>query len=159
MADAAVATVPGAAVAVHTADCVPIVLIGRDAVGVVHAGWRGLAAGVVESALAEMDRVTPQGRGRVRAVIGPCIRVECYEFGPGDLDRVAAVLGDDLRGATAAGAPALDLTAAAVAALGRGGAAAIDDVGSCTACDTRWFSHRARGDTGRQAAVAWLVQP
>jgi polyphenol oxidase len=154
-ADAAVTTVPGAAVAVHTADCVPIVLLGRDAVGVVHAGWRGLAAGVVEAAVATMDRVAPTGTG-VRAVIGPCIRVECYEFGPDDLDRVAAVLGDAVRGRTAAGAPALDLTVAAVAALRRGGVVQVDDDGSCTACDPRWFSHRARGDTGRQAAVAWL---
>jgi YfiH family protein len=153
-ADAAIVTVPEAAVAVHTADCVPIVLAAPDVVGVVHAGWRGLAAGVVDEAVAAMRRAAPDGE--VGAVIGPCIRVECYEFGPSDLDRVAASLGDAVRGRTSSGAPALDLTAGVNIALRRSGVTSIDDDGSCTACDRRWFSHRARGETARQAAVAWL---
>jgi YfiH family protein len=155
-ADAAVTAVPGAALAVHTADCVPIVLLGGRAVGVAHAGWRGLAAGVVGEAVTALRRLSPTDE--VTAVIGPCIRVECYEFGPDDLGRVAAVLGGEVRGRTAGGRPALDLTAAARIALERAGVSTIDDDGSCTACGTRWFSHRARGETARQAAVAWLEE-
>ncbi len=153
-ADAAVTAVRGAALAVHTADCVPVVLVGDGVVGVAHAGWRGLAAGVIETTVAAMGRLAP-GRP-VEAVIGPCIRVECYEFGPGDLDVVAEALGDQVRGRTSAGAPALDLTAATNAALARAGVADVRDDGSCTACGDRWFSHRARAETGRQAALAWL---
>jgi YfiH family protein len=153
-ADAAVTAVPGAALAVHTADCVPVVLAGDGVVGVAHAGWRGLAAGVVEATAAALDEIGPAGE--IRATIGPCIRVECYAFGPDDLDRVAAVLGDGVRGTTSTGAPALDLTAAVGAALERAGVTEVADDGSCTACGRQWFSHRARRDRGRQAAVAWL---
>jgi hypothetical protein len=155
-ADAAVTTVAGAALAVHTADCVPVVLVGPNVVGVAHAGWRGLAAGVVEATVATMREVGGAADMDIRALIGPCIRVECYEFGAEDLDRVAAILGERVRGYTASGEPALDLTAAVTEALGRSGVSTIDDDGSCTACGRRWFSHRARGDLGRQAAVAWL---
>src|SRR6185295_8218635 len=84
-ADAAVTSVPGAAIAVQTADCVPIALLADGAVGVVHAGWRGLAAGVVEGAV---QMLREAGDGPVRAAIGPCIRARCYEFGASDLDQV-----------------------------------------------------------------------
>ncbi len=153
-ADAAVTTVAGSALAVHTADCVPVVLLRDSVVGVAHAGWRGLMAGVIQVTVATMRDVAPGAP--IRAVVGPCIRVECYEFGPADLDLVAAALGDEVRGSTSSGAPALDLTAAVGAALARSGVTDVHDDGSCTACGHQWFSHRARGEAGRQAAVAWL---
>jgi YfiH family protein len=152
-ADAAVTSVPGAPVAVQTADCVPIALVADGAVGVVHAGWRGLAAGVVEAAV---HALCEAGNGPVRAQIGPCIRARCYEFGPTDLDRVASRLGDGVRGTTAWGTPALDVVQAATAALTHAGVSDVVDSGVCTACSPVHFSHRARGDTGRQALVAWL---
>jgi YfiH family protein len=154
-ADAAVTAVTGAPLAIHTADCVPLVLLGDGAVGVAHAGWRGLAAGVVEAAVRALARLGPRPSA-VEAVIGPSIRPECYEFGPADLDAVAAVLGDEVRAETAAGEPALDLAAGVRVALARAGVDQVRDAGVCTACDDRWFSHRARRDTGRQAGVAWL---
>jgi polyphenol oxidase len=156
-ADGAVATVAGAAVAVHTADCAPVVLRAPGVVGVAHVGWRGLAAGVVEASVATMNRAGA-GSPDIEAVIGPCIRPECYEFGPDDLDRVAAAVGEGVRATTAAGAPALDLAAGIRVALARAGVGAVDDTGDCTACGPDWFSHRARGDTGRQAAVVWLEE-
>ena len=106
-ADAAFTNVPGARVAVRTADCVPIVLEGDGCVGIVHAGWRGLAAGVVAATIDAMG-------GATSAVVGPHIRPGCYEFGADDLDEVAAALGPHVRNTTTWGTPALDLTAAVV---------------------------------------------
>jgi YfiH family protein len=153
-ADAAVTSVPGAALAVHTADCAPVVLVADGVVGVAHAGWKGLVEGVIPAAV---DAMRALGAGDVDAVLGPCIHAECYEFGAGDLAAVAAMLGDGVRGVTQAGRPALDVPAAVRAAAAQAGVRRVDDVDLCTSCDaTRWFSHRARAETGRQAAVAWL---
>src|SRR5205085_527297 len=85
---------------------------GRDAGA--HAGWVGLLAGVRGRTVEHMRAL---GATDVRAVLGPCIRVECYEFGPDDLDRVAARLGDGVRSTTASGTPALDLAAGVRASL------------------------------------------
>lgn len=151
-ADAAVTTTPGVVLAVHTADCAPLLLLADGGVGVVHAGWRGLLAGVVEATAAAMAAV---GAPAQTAVLGPCIRAHCYEFGRVELDLVAERYGDVVRTTTSAGAPALDLAAGVAAACG-----ALDlpleDSGACTACSPRHFSHRARADTGRQALVARL---
>lgn len=156
-ADAAVTAVPGAALAVQTADCAPIVLLSDTVVGVAHAGWRGLAAGVVEAAVAEMRRL---GADDIRAIAGPLIGAECYEFGAGDLDQVAAALGDDVRAVTPAGAPALDLAAGVRLALARAGVEPVWFEGDCTACGSlggaRPYSHRARRERERHAAVVWL---
>lgn len=145
-ADAAVTRVPHAKLAVRTADCVPVVLMGDGCVGVVHAGWRGLAGGIVQATMAEMASVH-------RAVIGPHIRAGCYEFSAGDLDEVVRALGDGVRGSTTWGTPSLDLTAGVRAALGD---IAIDDTGACTACSDLYFSWRARKDTARFATIAWM---
>ncbi|MGH9247496.1 MAG: polyphenol oxidase family protein [Acidimicrobiales bacterium] len=158
-ADAAVTGVPGAALVVHTADCAPVVLLADSVVGVAHAGWRGLASGIMEATVEAMRTLNGATDGAVRAVVGPCIRPECYEFGPDDLDRLAATLGDEVRATTATGAPALDLAAAVRTALATSGVTDVEDRGGCTACGGQWFSHRGRRDTGRQAAVVWLDAP
>jgi len=138
---------------VLSADCAPVALASREGVvGVAHAGWRGLLGGVLERAVAAMRAL---GAGEIEAVLGPCIRPPCYEFGADDLDRVAARLGDGVRGRTASGAPALDLPAGVGAALERAGVDDLRDVGLCTACTPGYFSHRARGDRGRQALALW----
>jgi len=145
-ADAAITRVPLAKLAVRTADCVPLVLEGEDAIGVVHAGWRGLAAGIVQK--------TVEALGSVRRVhIGPHIRSGCYEFGDHDLEEVAAVLGDVVRGTTTWGKPALDLTAGVRSVLGD---LRIGDAGACTACSDLYYSWRARKDTARFATIAWM---
>lgn len=145
-ADAAVTRTRYAKLAVRTADCVPIVLIGRDSIGVVHAGWRGLAANVVQNAIEVMGGVG-------QAHIGPHIRSGCYEFGAEDLDSVAAVLGSQVRSHTLWGTPSLDLTAATRAALG---AIPVIDSGACTACSDIYFSWRARREAARFATIAWM---
>ncbi len=157
-ADAAVTNQPGAPLAVQVADCAPLVLVGTSAagataVGVVHAGWRGLGDGVVEAAVEALRRLGATG---VTAHIGPHIRSRCYEFGAADLDTVAGAVGPVVRGETAWGAPALDLTAGLHHVLEAAGVSTVVDAGTCTACSPMHYSHRAQGDTGRQAAVVWL---
>jgi YfiH family protein len=152
-ADAAVTDRPGCALAVLTADCAPVALVAADGVvGVAHAGWRGLVGGVLERTV---ERMRARGASDVRAVLGPCIRPGCYEFGADDLACVARRLGDGVRATTASGAPALDVPAAVRAALAQVGVADVDDVGVCTACSPVHFSHRARRELGRQALVVW----
>ena len=148
-ADAAVTKVPGARLAILTADCAPVALAGAEGVvAAVHAGWRGLHAGVVEQAAARMRAL---GATRVQAALGPCIHVECYEF----VD-VADWFDEEVRGTTTTGAPALDLPAAVRAALRRADVELVHDADACTACEAdRFWSHRARGEVERQAMVVW----
>ncbi len=151
-ADAAVTAVPGCTLAVRTADCAPIVLAGARSVGIVHAGWRGLLEGVVEVAVGAL---TDLGDPPTSAHLGPCIRPGCYEFVGPELELVAARYGPGVRATTTWGTPALDLPAAVSAALAPFGLEPEDGSG-CTACDRRWFSHRARGEAERFATIAWL---
>jgi polyphenol oxidase len=153
-ADAAVTTLTGTVLAVHTADCAPIALVADGGgVAVAHAGWRGLADGVVAAAVEQLQIVAS---GAVRALVGPLIGPECYEFGAADLDRVADRLGSGVVSRTAAGTPALDLPAGVRAALSSAGVDEVTFVGGCTACGPDAFSHRARADEGRQAVLAWI---
>jgi polyphenol oxidase len=136
-ADGQVTTAQGVAAVVLTADCLPVALVGPGAVGMVHAGWRGLAAGVLEAGVA--------AAGAVAAAIGPGIGPRCYE------------VGDDVRAVFGTSDPTLDLKAIARERLRAAGVEAVHDCGLCTACDAgRFFSHRRdRGVTGRQAGLAW----
>lgn len=152
IADAAVTATPGAVLAVQTADCVPVVLVGGGVVGVAHAGWRGLVAGVIP---ATVDRMRALGATSLSAVIGPCIRPGDYEFGAADLDSVAAATSEAARSVTDTGATALDMAAATTAALAAAGVDHVSDLGQNTA-EERFHSHRVRGDTGRQATVVRL---
>ena len=157
VADAAVTTVPMAPLAIHTADCAPLMLLGPGAVpvvGVAHVGWRGLLAGVVGATL---DAMRALGAGEVAASVGPCVRPGCYEFGDDDLDALEAAFGTDLRATATSGRPALDLVAGVRSALRAAGVPALHEHGGCTACDRRWFSHRGRRDPERMATVAWLT--
>lgn len=152
-ADAAVTARPGLALAVGVADCAPVLLRGDGAFGVVHAGWRGLAAGVVGNAVSALRDL---GVSDLTAVVGPCIEAGCYEFGAADLDEVVAVLGDGVRSATAAGRPALDVRAGVLAALASAGVTEVDIDPRCTACEPDLWSHRGASDPQRQVLVAWM---
>lgn len=130
---------------VLTADCLPVALLCDGAVAMVHAGWRGLAGGVLEDGLRALRELG--GRGPVTALIGPGAGPGCYEVGP----EVHAVFGTSGR--------TLDLKAIAGERLRAGGAAEVHDVGLCTICTPPdlFFSHRRDGPlTGRQAGIAWL---
>lgn len=152
-ADAAVTATVGCHLAVRTADCAPVVLAGHRSVGVVHAGWRGLAAGVVEATVSAMEAL---GDAPAEAHLGPCIRPGCYEFDGPERARLAERYGEVVLASTTWGTPALDLPAAVTAALRGSGVPVVHDTAGCTACDRRWYSHRARGEAGRFATTAWL---
>src|SRR6185436_15884745 len=152
-ADAAVTATRGVPLAVLTADCAPVALACDDAIGIVHAGHRGLEHGVIEAAVAAL-RAT--GRGPVRAYLGPCIRPAHYEFGAADLARLVTRFGPGVEGRTRTGQPAFDVPAAVRRALEECGVDAFDDSGVCTAGSADHFSYRRDGITGRQATIAVL---
>jgi len=130
----------GLALAVFTADCLGIVLHGPSQVTVVHAGWRGLAAGVVERAVASMGVVES-------AAIGPHIRSCCFEVGP----EVAARFADHTS-QTTWGTTSVDLAAAVEARL----PVSPESVDLCTRCGSDTFSHRRDATASRLAAVGWI---
>ena len=158
-ADGAVTSHDGVVLCILTADCAPISFSSAEGVrGVAHAGWKGLAEGVIA---ATADAMRSLGATRIEAALGPCIHPSCYEFSPDDLDVVATRLGEHVRATTAEGRPALDLPGAVRRAIADAGVELTEDAGTCTACDVdgdgqpRWFSHRARADEERQALVQW----
>lgn len=144
-ADGQATAARGLGVMVLTADCLPVALGCRGAVAMLHAGWRGLAAGVLEEgvrALRELGGTEP-----ICALIGPGAGSCCYEVG--------AEVHEALTGEPHAGR--IDLRAVARRRLLAAGAAEVCDVPLCTICDERFFSHRREGArAGRQAGVAWL---
>lgn len=134
-------------------DCAPVALVSeRGRIGAVHAGWRGLEAGVLAAGVAAMRTSVDEP---VEAVLGPCIHPCCYEFSPDDLNRVAARFSPAVVGRTREGAPALDMPAAVRAALAEAGVG-LRDASVCTGCNgDTYFSHRARGERGRQMMAVW----
>jgi polyphenol oxidase len=148
--DALLTSQPGLPVIAHGADCLTAALVAADGsrLAVVHAGWRGLVAGVLEAAA---ERVGPG----FSAVVGPGAGVCCYEVGADVAGPLAARFGD---GAVVGGHA--DLAACAQRALERSGAAELAVAGLCTICDPeRFHSHRRDGaGSGRQAVVAYLSE-
>jgi hypothetical protein len=161
--DAVVCDAPGVAVGVVTADCVPILLAapGARVVAAVHAGWRGLAAGVIEAALAALAEAGARGEA-LSAAIGPHIGPCCYEVDEPVLARLRPRFGAALDAACAPARPGharLDLGALARVALGA--ALADEALGGfgplCTRCDApRFHSHRRDGaSAGRM--LHWIA--
>jgi polyphenol oxidase len=148
-ADGQATATAGLAMLVLTADCMPVALAATGAVAMVHAGWRGLAAGVLEQGVRTVTSLA--GEGPVVAIIGPCAGPCCYEVGP----EVRQALGEPVAGG--AGPATVDLRALAHQRLLAAGAAEVHDARACTICDERFFSHRREGErAGRQGGVAWL---
>jgi YfiH family protein len=151
--DALVTELDDTVLGIWVGDCAPVALVGdTGVVGAVHAGWKGIERGVLQATVATMRRL---GCVDIEAVVGPCIHPCCYEFGAADLHRLADLLGGKVVARTSEGAPALDVVAAVRAALGEVGVV-LDDRSACTGCEAdRFYSHRARRDTGRQVMAVW----
>jgi len=155
-ADAAVCRRPGTVLAVLVADCLPVLLAARDgsAIGVAHAGWRGLAAGVLEATAAALA-----GHAPLQAWLGPAIGPTHFEVGA---EVRAAFLAQspaaaDAFTANARGRWQCHLQALARARLAAAGIEAIyADDSCCYAEPQRFFSYRRDGVTGRMAALIWL---
>ncbi|HSJ27449.1 MAG TPA: polyphenol oxidase family protein [Acidimicrobiia bacterium] len=139
-ADGLVTSTRGVPLAVFTADCMGIVLHAEGEVGVLHAGWRGLAAGVIERVLERMGAVAS-------VAIGPHIRACCFEVGPEVADLFEGHLAR-----TTAGTVSVDLAAAAAARL----PVPPTVVERCTRCGVDAFSHRRDATSARMAAIGWL---
>jgi len=157
-ADAAVARGAGQVCAVMTADCLPVLLCDRGgrAVAAVHAGWRGLAAGVLEAAVAALG----SSPDRVLAWLGPAIGPDAFEVGPAVRDQFLAVDpgADEGFRAGAGDRWFADLYALARRRLEGVGVAAVFGGGYCTYSDAdRFFSYRRDGITGRMASLIWLA--
>jgi len=135
---------PGIAPMVLAADCLPIALYGPGGLAMVHAGWRGLAGGIVAAAA--------EAVGANAAAIGPGIGPCCYEVGPEVLEAFA-----DLGEGIAEGRM-LDLPEVARRRLAQAGVERVESAGLCTSCERElFFSHRRdHGRTGRQAGIAWI---
>ncbi|HEX5468142.1 MAG TPA: polyphenol oxidase family protein [Gaiellaceae bacterium] len=138
---------PGRALGVLSADCFPVVLArraGRPRIAVLHVGWRGLAAGLVETGMAALA-------GPAVAAVGPGIGPCCYEVGDEVAEPFRARFGESvLRGRN------LDLPEAIERALRAAGVEEVERTGHCTSCEPElFFSHRRdRGRTGRQGVIA-----
>lgn len=158
VADAAVTGAVDATLAIQVADCVPIALVTEGVVGAAHAGWRGLAGGIVESTWRAMQQVDPEANAAsTTAVVGPSICASCYEFGEPELTQLADRFGPAVRDQTAAGKPALNLHEAMAAELGRLGIGRTVWADDCTSCNPgRYWSWRARKESGRQAMVVGI---
>ncbi len=156
-ADAAVTFARGQVCAVLVADCLPVFLAGRagDRVGIAHAGWRGLAAGVVEATVAALACAPEE----LVAWLGPSIGPRAFEVGPEVRD---AFLVQDAGAAAAfhpgrAGRWLADLPGLARRRLAAAGVTTVSGGDLCTHSDaTRFYSFRRDGATGRMAALAWL---
>jgi len=158
-ADGLVTTDPGVVLGVLTADCAPVLLADPAArvVGAVHAGWRGLAAGVVEAGVAAMAALGADPAATV-GLIGPAVGGCCYEVGPDVREAVGARYPAALA-TTRDGRPALDPAAGAAQALEGAGLGQVRVARECTVdLADRHFSHRRdHGRSGRQAGLIALV--
>lgn len=146
-ADGVATAAPGVAALVLTADCLPVALVTPNAIAMVHAGWKGLADGVLEAGVQAVRALDPAGE--LAAAIGPGAGGCCYEVG----DEVAARFPEVQRRADRT----IDLKAIAARRLRAAGAVEVLDVARCTMCEPGvFFSHRASGGlTGRQGGLAW----
>lgn len=148
--DGLVSDVPGRALVVQTADCVPVLLAAGHVVGAAHVGRRGLMAGTLPATLAGVRELA--GGEPVRAVIGPAIGGCCYEV-PAAMQRDVARRFPMAAAVTSWGTSSLDLRAALRRMLLDLDVDLADGIDDCTMHDDGWFSHRADPDAGRQLAV------
>lgn len=166
VADASIAAAPGVICAVMTADCLPVLFadLAGTVVGAAHAGWRGLAAGVLGETVAAMRAA---GAGEITAWLGPAIGPSQFEVGVEVLDSFVAAANDDIEAAQVRaafkpfeGRPGkylADMNALARLLLGRDGVTRVWGGNHCTATERdRFYSYRRDGVTGRLASMVWL---
>jgi YfiH family protein len=154
--DALITSSRGVAMAVLVADCVPLALVDPAAgrLAVVHAGWKGVAAGIVQAALGRFG--DPAG---IRATMGPAIGPDHYEVGEDVALAVSAASGAGAKTRRVGARLYLDLPGTVASILKEHGVRTIERSRECTACQKdRLFSHRRDGQTGRQALIAMRHQ-
>ncbi|WP_342114779.1 peptidoglycan editing factor PgeF [Pseudoduganella sp. OTU4001] len=171
-ADASIATMPGAICAIQTADCLPVLFTDRagTVVGAAHAGWRGLAGGVLEATVAAMRTELAAPADEIIAWLGPAIGPQEFEVGEEVLQAfLAGAAGDSyeqaaVRAAFVArpGQPGkylADIYTLARLALKRANVTDVSGGDLCTVTDaSRFYSYRRDKVTGRQASLIWIKQ-
>ncbi len=165
-ADAIVTCVPGLAIGVSTADCGPVLFAdaGAGVIGAAHAGWRGALSGVLESAIAAMERLGAR-RSQIVAAVGPMISQRNYEVGNELVEQFTKAEPGNARffAAGRAGHAQFDLPGFIAARLGDAGVTQVEDLGVCTYADPRLFysfrraTHRAEPDYGRHVNAIALA--
>lgn len=167
-ADAIVTRVPGLAIGVSTADCGPVLIADANAgvIGAAHAGWRGAVSGVLEAAIAAMERLGAD-RSRMVATLGPTISQANYEVGP---DLVAQFVADDPQNerffapGERAGHAWFDLPGYIAARLRQASIEAVEILGRCTYAEPDQFysyrrcTHRREPDYGRHINAIVLTK-
>jgi YfiH family protein len=159
--DASIATAPGVVCAILTADCLPVLFadLGGKVAGAAHAGWRGLAGGVLGQTVAAMRAA---GAGEITAWLGPAIGRDAFEVGVDVLAAFEAALPGQVEDAFRPypGRPGkylADMYLLASRMLARDGITRVHGGDRCTATEADWFySYRRDGVTGRQASLIWL---
>lgn len=159
--DASIATAPGVVCAILTADCLPVLFADLDGkvVGAAHAGWRGLAGGVLEATVAAMRAA---GAGDITAWLGPAIGPDAFEVGADVKAAFDTALPDQAADAFRPypGRPGkylADMALLARRALARTGVTRVHGGERCTATETdRFYSYRRDGVSGRQASLIWI---
>ena len=157
-ADAVYTDHPGMPLFVPTADCLPVLLASSNGAEIAgaHAGWRGLAAGVIENTV-ETFRAAPE---RLIAWLGPAIGPTHFEVGEEVREAFVARAADNaaaFRPGETSGKYFADIFLLGRLALQRAGVTAIHGGGVCTFADSRFFSYRRQGaESGRMASVIWI---
>jgi YfiH family protein len=152
----------GTGVGVRTADCAPVLIAHRriPLVAAVHAGWRGLASGIIRETVGVMkERAGEEGLSGLVAAVGPCARSCCYEVGEETADALAAISPDAVRKSEKPGKWFADLQEAAMSALEAAGiaSACIEGTGICTICSPLFHSFRRdKESAGRQLSFIYL---
>jgi hypothetical protein len=160
-ADAAITSMPGAVLSIMTADCLPILLTDEQgaAIACAHAGWRGLAGGVIEASVHAL-RTRLGAQARLMAWLGPAIGPSAFEVG----DEVRAAFCDQDADALRAFAPGpiagkwwADLYALAHRRLQACGVEQVSGAVCCTVSDPqRFYSHRRDRVSGRMVSLLWI---
>lgn len=141
----------GVALLVWTADCVPVLLAGDGAVAVVHAGWRGAAAGIVGKAVAALGQRHGQRPAEISAWLGPSVGACHYPVGA---EVVAALGASGIATDLWCDGGRVDLRSLLAEQLARGGVTRVERVGGCTACSADLASYRRDGPrAGRQLSL------
>jgi YfiH family protein len=167
-ADASVTTTPGRVLAIMTADCLPVLLASRDGkvVGAAHAGWRGLAAGVIEQTVAlirskqaQQTQTDAETQSEILAYLGPAIGPHAFEVGSEVRDifmaqnPASATCFEQLQ---EKGKYLADIYELACLRLNALGIEQIEGGGECTLQNPDYFSYRRDQQTGRMGSFIWI---
>ncbi len=146
----------GLALSVVTADCAPVLLAGPKGIAAVHAGWRGIAAGVIPATLNKMKGDHGVSTAWIGPAIGPC----CYEVGEDVAAQVVTASSPGVAIPGPNGKPHLDLQAAARLQLEAAGVGQVFVLAHCTRCDEEklWSYRREGKGAGRNMAIIWVQE-